>query len=264
MKEVIKKWWFWVIAGFVLISLAAISTDVPTKEPIVHSDQFVVQIGSKNVRVNDLELTLDTPVRELDWHSYMPLRFFLDWFGAEDVTYDRATEVITFKLTRYQELDPAIIAKYDAKNKLAKPVEPKKEETKPVEPPKKVEIPAVIKEPVKKDETINTEEMKSFLLNTFNDSFGHFGTCRINEELQAFTITPFDDDFVTGVVLAKQGNAELKKIWDTSLSDYKLLSREIYNKLPGYSVMILNSVNTDLILLCVTNGVVLIDAVNNP
>ena len=127
MKEVIKKLWIWIIVGFVLIGLSSNCSD-NNKEPIAYSDQFVIQIGSKNVTVNDLELTLDTPVREIDWNSYIPLRFILDWFGAEDVTYDRATEVITFKLNRYKELDPTIIEKYDPQRELAKAVEPKKED----------------------------------------------------------------------------------------------------------------------------------------
>jgi phage baseplate assembly protein gpV len=125
MKEVIKKWWFWVIVGFVFIGFSSCSNK--NKELTSYTDQFVIQVGSKNVKVNDLELTLDAPVRELESRSYMPLRFLLDWFGAEDVTYDRATEVITFKLTRYQELDPAIIAKYDAQIKPSKPEQVKTE-----------------------------------------------------------------------------------------------------------------------------------------
>lgn len=253
MKVVIQKWWFWLMVVFVIMGLSSTCSD-NNKEAVVYSDQFSIQIGSNNLKVNDIELSLDAPVREIDWHSYVPLRFFLDWFEAEEVTYDRATEVITFKLPRYKELDPAIIAKYDAQKKIAKPVEP----------PKKVETPPVVKETEKKDETPSNEEVKSMVLKIMNDSFSKFGTCSINEELEAFTITPFDDNFVLGVVLANQGNDDLKKIWDDSLDDYKLLSREIYKKMPGYSLMILNSVNTDLILLCVMNGVVISDAVNNP
>ena len=141
IKSAVKKWWFWLIVGVVLLLFA--STCINGKEenaekkeqPVVtaksektFTDQFVIQVGSKNIQVNDMELTLDTPVREIDWHSYMPLRFFLDWFGAEDVTYDRATEEITFKLNRHTEIDPAIIEKYQGQKKATKPDEPTRTE----------------------------------------------------------------------------------------------------------------------------------------
>ncbi len=262
MKEVIKKWWFWVIVGFVLIGLASNCSD-NEKELVAYTDHFIIQVGSKNITVNDMELTLDAPVRELEWHSYMPLRFFLDWFGAEDVTYDKATEVITFKLTRFQELDPKIIAKYDSQKKLTKPVEPKKELAKQVEPPKKAETPSSIKEPAK-DKTISIEEAKILVLNILKDSYADIATCGINEELKAFTITPLDKDFAIAAVLAKEGDVDLKKIWDNSLNDYKSISINIYKMLPGYSFAVLNPVSTERMLIAVMNGIVLIDAVNNP
>ncbi len=128
IKVAVKKWWFWVIVGLVFIIIVStcingkeegaekkeqqtVATKA-TKSVEAHTDQFVIQVGSKSITVNDMELTLDAPVREIEWQSYMPLRFFLDWFGAEDVTYDRATEVITFKLNRHSEIDPAVIEKY--------------------------------------------------------------------------------------------------------------------------------------------------------
>lgn len=253
MKVVIQKWWFWLMVVFVITGLSSTCSD-NNKEAVVCSDQFSIQIGSNHMKVNDLELSLDAPVREIDWHSYVPLRFFLDWFEAEEVTYDRATEVITFKLPRYKELDPAIIAKYDAQKKIAKPVEP----------PKKVETPPVVKEPAKKDETPSNEEIKLMVLNIMKNNYANIATCSINEELKAFTVTPLDKGFAEAAVYAKQGNVELKKVWDTSLNDYKTLSREIHKMLPGYSLVVCNPASPDRMLIAVTNGVVLIDAVNNP
>jgi hypothetical protein len=249
MNEVFKKWWFWVIVGFVLISFSQ-SCSNKNKELTSYTDQFVIQVWSKNVKVNDLELTLDAPVRELESLSYMPLRFLLDWFGAEDVTYDRATEVITFKLTRYQELDPAIIAKYDSKRESAKPVEPKKELAKKVEPP------TSSKGPLK----VNVEEMKLILLNIMKETLGDIGTCSIGDDLKAFKIIPFDEGYAEAAVLAKQGNVEVKKSWDILVNGSKSLSIKIHEKLPGYSLLWYNPVNTDLILIAIANGKVLINA----
>lgn len=139
LKNVARKWWFWLIVALVvLISLSTCldSTDKPTqkkeqapvstKKTDSKTDQFVIQIGSNNIQVNDMELTLEAPVREIDWHSYIPLRFFLDWFEAEEVTYDRATETVTFKLNRCKEINPAVIEKYHGQKKLSE-TDPSKE-----------------------------------------------------------------------------------------------------------------------------------------
>lgn len=128
IKTAVTKWWFWVIVGIVAIVIASTcangeieTTEKKSQEAVaiksekIFTDHFKIQVGSKNIQVNDMELTLDAPVREIDWHSYVPLRFFLDWFEAEEVSYDRATETVTFKLNRYKEINPAIIEKYHGK-----------------------------------------------------------------------------------------------------------------------------------------------------
>jgi hypothetical protein len=146
IKTAVTKWWFWLIVALViLVSLSTCmngtdkttekkqQTVASTKKTDPGSDQFVIQIGSKNIQVNDMELTLDAPVREIDWHSYVPLRFFLDWFEAQEVTYDRATETVTFKLNRCKEINPAVIEKYHGQVKIAKT-----DASKDVEPEKPV------------------------------------------------------------------------------------------------------------------------------
>jgi hypothetical protein len=148
LKNVARKWWFWLIVALVvLISLSTCldSTDQPTqkkeqapvstKKTDTNTDQFVIQIGSKNIQVNDMELTLEAPVREIDWHSYIPLRFFLDWFEAEEVTYDRATETVTFKLNRCKEINPAVIEKYHGQKKTTKTETPSGTTKKPQNTP---------------------------------------------------------------------------------------------------------------------------------
>lgn len=75
-------------------------------------EDFILHVGSKDITVNQEALSLNAPVVKIDEQSYLPLRFFLDWFGAEKVTYDRNTERITFSLKRHDSLDPAIKNKY--------------------------------------------------------------------------------------------------------------------------------------------------------
>lgn len=158
LKNVARKWWFWLIVALVvLISLSTCldGTDQATqkkeqaplssKKTDSKTDQFVIQIGSKNIQVNDMELTLETPVREIDWHSYIPLRFFLDWFEAEEVTYDRATETVTFKLNRCKEINPAVIEKYHGQKKLSE-TNPSKEVEVQTPPKNSRKNPAKLKE----------------------------------------------------------------------------------------------------------------------
>jgi len=63
-------------------------------------EDFVLQVGSKDITVNHEALTLNAPFVEIDGHSYIPLRFFLDWFGAENIVYDAKTERIMFLMNR--------------------------------------------------------------------------------------------------------------------------------------------------------------------
>jgi hypothetical protein len=219
-------------------------------------ESYTLQVGSKDIKVNNEALTLNAPIVEIDGHSYLPLRFFLNRFSAENIAYDEKTEKVSFSMKRYGLLGSDVKNKYRRK-------EPH-EVVKKVVLPKKVETPAVVKEPVKKDEIVSNEEMKSLLLNILKDSYKDFATCSIDEENKAFTITPFDDHYATFAVLAKQGNVEMKKIWEESLEKYKLLSIEIYKMMPGYHIVVYNPASTDRVLIAVMNGVVFIDAVNDP
>lgn len=112
LKEVIKKWWFWVIVGFVLISLITTFAE-PVIEPFAYSDTYSIQVGSEKITINNTELTLDAPIREIDGYSYLPLRFVLDWFDSENVQYDEKTEKITFSMKRYRKIDDSIMEKYN-------------------------------------------------------------------------------------------------------------------------------------------------------
>jgi len=86
----------------------------PTRETFKMED-FILQVGSKDITVNQEVLTLNAPFVEIDGHSYIPLRFFLDWFDAENISYDEKTEKVSFSLKRYGLLDSDIKNKYQRK-----------------------------------------------------------------------------------------------------------------------------------------------------
>ena len=52
------------------------------------TDHFSLKVGSKNITINEESFELNAPVVELEGHSYLPLRFFLDYFQAEQINYD--------------------------------------------------------------------------------------------------------------------------------------------------------------------------------
>ncbi len=78
-------------------------------------EEFTLQVGSTDFTVNEEDFILNAPFVELEGSSYIPLKFFLDWFGAEKMYYDAKKEKVTFTLSRYENVDPDIIKKYRAK-----------------------------------------------------------------------------------------------------------------------------------------------------
>lgn len=78
-------------------------------------EDFMLQVGSKDITVNQEALILNAPFVEIDGHSYIPLRFFLDWFGAENIAYDAKTEKVSFSMKRYGLLGADVKNKYRRK-----------------------------------------------------------------------------------------------------------------------------------------------------
>jgi hypothetical protein len=78
-------------------------------------ENYSLQVGSKDITVNNEALTLNAPVIEIDGHTFLPLRFFLDRYGAENILYDEVNEEVCFSLKRYEPLDPEIKSKYKRK-----------------------------------------------------------------------------------------------------------------------------------------------------
>ena len=101
---------FFVLLLLTLPSLTSCSKLVNEKPSVsqkenVYKDIFKIKIGSRDLLINNsIEYQLNAPVIEINDQSYIPLRFFLDYLGAEKVIYDPKTEEITFVLKRIGEL----------------------------------------------------------------------------------------------------------------------------------------------------------------
>jgi hypothetical protein len=70
--------------------------DIPVKEKV----SFRMKVNSTSVFINGKESTLDVPVKEIDGHTLVPLKFIADFLKAENVNYDEKTEEVTFTLER--------------------------------------------------------------------------------------------------------------------------------------------------------------------
>ena len=73
---------------------AVVKTDTTKTEKMY----FKLKVNSKSVYVNDKEIILDTPVREIDGRVLVPFKFLSDFLKAENLKYDGKTEEITFEL----------------------------------------------------------------------------------------------------------------------------------------------------------------------
>jgi hypothetical protein len=68
--------------------------DIHIKEKV----SFRMKVNSTSVYINGQESILDVPVKEIDGHTLVPLKFIADFLKAENVYYDDKTEEVTFTL----------------------------------------------------------------------------------------------------------------------------------------------------------------------
>lgn len=59
---------------------------------------FKLKVNSKSVWMNGKESVMDSPVREINGRTMVPLKFLLDFLSAQNVNYDAKTEEVTFDL----------------------------------------------------------------------------------------------------------------------------------------------------------------------
>jgi hypothetical protein len=59
---------------------------------------FKLKVNSNSVWINGKETVMDSPVREINGKTLVPVKFLLDFLKAENVNYDAKTEEVTFDL----------------------------------------------------------------------------------------------------------------------------------------------------------------------
>lgn len=107
-----NQWWTWTLAILVFIILFSILKDSFQNEPSNSnftsisssntisglSEKYSLKVGSNTITIDDKPFTLNAPVLEIGGNTYLPLRFFTDRLGAENLQYNETTEEISFNL----------------------------------------------------------------------------------------------------------------------------------------------------------------------
>ena len=130
-KNITSESWFVASAcvfAFCLVLFGFLAYIVRTDNSptLIRKDTFSLNVGSKIAKINDDIIELQAPVIEVDGYSYVPLRFILDWFSAENINYDPSNEQVSFNLKRFEPIDPLfmMIYKNRDKNKTSKEEKP--------------------------------------------------------------------------------------------------------------------------------------------
>lgn len=92
--------------GFFGYSIWKNKSSNTVKQPVVEKTDsaktekqfFKIKKNSKIIYINDKEIILDSPIRELDGRTLIPMRFFLELLKAENIKYNDKTEETTFEL----------------------------------------------------------------------------------------------------------------------------------------------------------------------
>lgn len=107
-----------------------------------------------------------------------------------------------------------------------------------------------------------TAEKEMAALDVLNDAFGNTAEVYKDDYLLAYYIVPSGgQQFANEVALAKLGNEEYQDDWDVLTINLVAASMNISEYLSGYSLILLNPVDTDLTLFVVTDGQIIFDAV---
>ncbi|QRN86049.1 hypothetical protein JR334_02100 [Clostridia bacterium] len=118
-------------------------------------------------------------------------------------------------------------------------------------------------EPVaEEDYELSEETLESLALGIFEDSFEGIALVALNGDINTFYITPFDEAFVLGLTMALDGDQDSIAEWDTLVGAMIVLSENIADMLPGYTIELVNPENTDNTLLTVIDGIVTYDVIN--
>jgi hypothetical protein len=86
----------------------AMNTAKTAIKPTAEKLKFKLKVGSNSVYVNDKEVSIDVPVKEIGGRVLVPLSFIGSYLGAQNVNYDPKTEEVTFDLEIPIEKAPKI------------------------------------------------------------------------------------------------------------------------------------------------------------
>lgn len=117
----------------------------------------------------------------------------------------------------------------------------------------------VPEEPLVADEP--NEDMEEVALQTLQGSFEGAGDVYFNQEYKLYSVVPTDPAFVDDMLYLREGH-NLSE-WDYLVNSVVELSSSLVDVLgSGYSVALVNPVNTDNHLILATDGVLVYDAFN--
>jgi hypothetical protein len=77
------------------VTPATVKTSINTDG---NKQNFKLKVNSKSIWMNGKESIMDSPVREINGRTMVPLKFLLDFLKAQNVNYDAKTEEVTFDL----------------------------------------------------------------------------------------------------------------------------------------------------------------------
>jgi hypothetical protein len=201
------------------------------------SDRFLLKVGSKQITVNNEPFELNAPVIELEGMSYLPLRFFLDYFQATQIEYNAPTEEISFTLTRNQEMSNEFKQSYQASSK--NPNE-------------------------KHDSSVdeNYETYKSMYIQSMTESYKGTANFDFDQKKKAFILKP-ENELLGLIMLAIDGNQAKIDSWTEFVNTLVVLSNTIKSNMPEHSIIVINPSDPSIVFLHVKDGEILWDVLNN-
>ena len=119
--------------------------------------------------------------------------------------------------------------------------------------------PPATKAPVTKTPATATESARIYgTLELLKESFATSGSVRFDKEMKLFLLTPYDTSITESAILVRDSGL-LRDDWEAMKAAFAVLSETVYETLPGYGIGIVNTSNTDNLLLVLLNGVTVYD-----
>jgi hypothetical protein len=210
----------------------------PIDPPSISStDQFSLKVGSRKITINEESFELNAPVIELEGHSYLPLRFFLDYFQAEQINYNPDSEEISFTLTRSFPMSSDFKTTYLPTNETPnKEIDPLKDE--------------------------NYETFKSMYIQSMTESYKGTASFDFDQEKKAFILKP-ENELLGLIMLAIDGNQAKVESWKEFVNTLIVLSNSIKSNMPDHSIIVINPSDPSTVFLHVKDGELVWDVLSN-